>query len=86
MKKATLLLLIFSFIFIGCAAEKEIVFQDKIVCVDQQKVERPQAIQMRIYKDDADIAIAYKAAVDSNIEFYEKQVDRNNTFCEGVKK
>ena len=85
MKKAILLLLLFSFIFVGCA-EKQIVFQDKIVCVEQQKVERVQPTQMRVYKDDVDVAVSYKAAIDSNIEFYEKQVDRNNKFCKEVSK
>lgn len=86
MKKTILLSLIFSFIFAGCAAEKQIVFQDKIVCFEQQKIERPQMTQIRVHKEDIDVAIAYKYAIDSNIEFYEKQVDRNNEFCKGVSK
>ena len=87
MKKAILLSLLFSFIFAGCGdAEKQIVFQDKIVCVEQQKVERPQPTQMRVYKDDVDVAIAYKTAIDSSLSFYENQVDRNNTLCKGVNK
>ena len=85
MKKAILLSLLFSFTFWGCA-EKQIVLQDKPVCIDQQKVERVQPTQMRIHKDDVDVAVAYKTAIDSNIEFYEKQVDRNNEFCKGVSK
>ena len=85
MKKAILLSLLFSFTFWGCA-EKQIVFQDKPVCIDQQKVERVQPTQMRIHKDDVDVAVAYKTAIDSNIDFYEKQVDRNNEFCKGVNK
>ena len=87
MKKAILLSLLFSFIFVGCTQkEQQIVFQDKPVCLDQQKVERVQPVQMRVYKDDVDVAVAYKTAIDSNIEFYEKQVDRNNEFCKGVSK
>ena len=85
MKKAILLSLLFSFTFWGCA-EKQIVFQDKIVCLDQQKVERVQPTQMRVHKDDVDVAVAYKTAIDSNIDFYEKQVERNNEFCKGVSK
>ena len=84
MKKAILLSLLFSFAFIGCSQKEQIVFQDKIVCIEQQKVERPQPTQMRVHKDDVDVAVAYKTAIDSNIEFYEKQVDRNNTFCKEV--
>ncbi|MDD2895560.1 MAG: hypothetical protein PHG81_06010 [Aliarcobacter sp.] len=86
MKKAILQLLIFSFVFVGCTAEKEIVFQDKIVCFEQQKVERVQPTQIRVYRDDIDVAVAYKTAIDSNIEFYEKQVDRTNEFCKGANK
>ena len=87
MKKAILLSLLFSFAFIGCSKkEPQIVFKEKIVCVEQQKVERVQSTQMRIHKDDVDVAVAYKTAIDSNIEFYEKQVDRNNTFCKEVSK
>lgn len=86
MKKAILLSLLFSFAFWGCSAEKQIVFQDKPVCIEQQKVERVQPTQMRVYKDDVDVAVAYKSAIDSNIEFYEKQVDRNNEFCKGISK
>ena len=41
---------------------------------------------MRVHKNDFDVAVAYKTAIDSNIEFYEKQVDRNNLFCKGVSK
>ena len=85
MKKAILLSLLFSFIFIGCSQkEPKIIFQDELVCVEQQKIERLEPTQIRVHNDDIDIAVAYKTAVDSNIEFYEKQVDRNNEFCKGV--
>ena len=86
MKKAILLSLLFSCVFIGCSSKEQIVLKDKIVCVEQQKVERVQPTQMRVHKDDVDVAVAYKTAIDSNIEFYEKQVDRNNEFCKGVSK
>ena len=87
MKKAILLSLLFSFIFIGCSQkEPKIIFQDKLVCVEQQKIERLGPTQMRVHKNDFDVAVAYKTAIDSNIEFYEKQVDRNNEFCKGVSK
>lgn len=85
MKKAILLSLLFSFIFIGCSQkEPKIIFQDKLVCIEQQKIERLGPTQIRVHKDDVDVAVAYKTAIDSNIEFYEKQVDRNNEFCKGV--
>lgn len=87
MKKAILLSLLFSFFFIGCTSkEPQIVFKDKLVCIEQQKIERVEPTQMRIYKDDIDIAVAYKTAIDSSFEFYEKQVDRNNEFCKEINK
>jgi uncharacterized protein YcfL len=87
MKKAILLSLLFSLIFCGCSPkEPQIVFKDKLVCIEQQKIERLEPTQIRVYKDDIGVAVAYKTAIDSNIEFYEKQVDRNNTFCKEVSK
>lgn len=87
MKKAILLSLLFSFIFIGCSQkEPKIIFQNKLVCIEQQKIERLDPTQIRVHKDDIDVAVAYKTAIDSNISFYEKQVDRNNTFCKEVSK
>lgn len=87
MKKAILLSLLFSFIFSGCSQkEPPIVFQDKLVCTEQQKIERIEPIQIRVHKDDVDVAVAYKTAIDSNISFYENQVDRNNKLCEELNK
>jgi uncharacterized protein YcfL len=82
MKKAILLSLLFSFIFCGCSQkEAPTVFQDKLVCIEQTKLERLEPVQIRIYNDDVEVAKAYKIAIDTNLEFYEKQVDRNNQLC-----
>jgi PBP1b-binding outer membrane lipoprotein LpoB len=82
MKKAILLSLLFSLVFCGCSQkEAPIVFQDKLVCTEQQKLEKIEPVQIRIYNDDVEVAKAYKTAIDSNIEFYEKQIDRNNILC-----
>ena len=87
MKKAILLSLLFSFAFVGCSQkEPQVIFKEKIICVEQQKVERVEPVKMRIHNDDINVAVAYKTAVDGNIEFYEKQVDRNNIFCKEVMK
>lgn len=87
MKKAILLSLLFSFVFIGCSQkEAPVIFQDKLVCTEQQKLERIEPIQIRVHNDDVNVAAAYKTAIDSNIEFYEKQVDRNNKLCEELNK
>ena len=88
MKKIVhLLLLAFSFIFAGCVEkEQQIVFKDKLVCVEQQKIERVQPTQIRVYKDDVEVALAYKGSIDSGFRFYENQVDRNNKFCKEIEK
>lgn len=81
MKKTILLSLLFSFIFIGCSQKQQIVFQDKLVCIEQQKIERIEPTQIRVYNDDLEVAKAYKNSIDSSLQFYESQVDRNNKFC-----
>jgi hypothetical protein len=81
MKKAILLSLLFSFIFFGCSQkEPPVVFKDKLVCTEQQKIERIDT-QIRVFDDDVEVAKAYKIAIDTNLDFYEKQVDRNNNLC-----
>ena len=39
-----------------------------------------------MHKDDVQVALEYKAAIDMGFDFYESQVDRNNKFCEKVGK
>ena len=58
---------------------------DKYLVLEVKK-ELFRVLKFSFYKDDIDVAVSYKAAIDSNIEFYEKQVDRNNTFCKEVSK
>lgn len=81
MKKAILLSLLFSFTFGGCSQKQQIIFQDKLVCIEQQKIERIEPTQIRVYNDDLEVAKAYKTSIDSSLQFYENQVDRNNKFC-----
>lgn len=85
MKKAILVSLLFSFAFVGCSSKEPlIVWKDKLVCVEQSKIQRVEPTQIRVHNDDVDVAVAYKNAIDSSVEFYEKQVDRNNTFCKEI--
>lgn len=87
MKKAILLSLLFSLVFCGCSQkEAPVIFQDKLVCTELQKLERIEPVQIRVHKDDVDVAVSYKTAIDSNISFYENQVDRNNKLCEELNK
>ena len=85
MKTVTLLSLAFSFIFSGCVEkEQQIVFKDKFVCVEQQKIDRVVETQIRVHNDDVNVALEYKAAVDMGFNFYENQVNRNNNFCKQI--
>ena len=85
MKNAILPLLIFSFLITGCSQKKEIIFEDKLICIEQQKLEKKELIQLRIHNDDEELAKAYKEDIDSSFMFYEKQVDRNNQMCKEIK-
>ena len=87
MKTVILASLLFSFILSGCAEkEPQIVFKDKFVCIEQQTIPRVQETQIRVFNDDVQVALEYKAAIDSGFDFYESQVGRNNKFCEKVGK
>lgn len=87
MKKAILALLSFSIFFIGCAEkETQTIFKDKLICVDQQKIDKKEPVQIRVHNDDIEVAKAYKESIDSGFRFYENQVDRNNKFCKEIKK
>jgi hypothetical protein len=79
--KTTLLLLSFSFILSGCTPKTQTVFEDKLVCVEQQTIPRIEPIKIRIHNDDVQIALEYKAINDMNFQFYEDQVLRNNNLC-----
>lgn len=85
MKTVILLSFLFSFIFVGCAEkELQIVFKDKFVCIEQQTIARVQETQIRVFKDDVQVALEYKSAIDSGFSFYESQVDRNNKLCRQI--
>lgn len=85
MKNLILLSLLFSFIFSGCVEkEQQIVFKDKFVCVEQQKINRVEETQIRVHNDDVRVALEYKAAIDMGLSFYEDQVDRNNKLCQKI--
>ena len=74
------------FLFSGCT-QKEVltVFEDKLVCFNQIKVDRPKA-DLRVKKADLDVALAFKEALNSSFDFYEDQVNQNNKLCEEMKK
>ncbi len=85
MKTVILLSFLFSFILSGCAEkEPQIVFKDRFVCIEQQTIPRVQETQIRVFKDDVQVALEYKSAIDSGFSFYESQVDRNNKLCRQI--
>lgn len=57
----------------------------KFICVEQTKIQRIEPTPLRVHNDDVNVALAYKIAIDSNVEFYENQVSRNNKLCEEIK-
>ncbi len=87
MKKAILALLSFSIFFVGCSQkEPKTIFEDKLVCTEQQKLDKKEPVKIRVHNDDLIVAKAYKEDMDSSLQFYEKQVDRNNELCKEVNK
>lgn len=85
MKTVIFLSLLFSFIFSGCIEkEQQIMFKDKLVCVEQQKINRVEETQIRVHNDDVNVAAAYVESIHSSFNFYEDQVDRNNKLCQKI--
>jgi len=82
----TSMMILLTLLFSGCA--EKVVFKDKLVCVEQLLIPRVKA-DIRIHKDDIEVAKAYKESSSSAFSFYEKQVENNNKLCkeaEGVEK
>lgn len=88
MRKITLLIMMILslLVFNGCSSKEDIrtVFKDKLVCNEQLIINRPKA-DLRVKKDDVDVALAFKNAINSSFDFYENQVDKNNKLCEEMK-
>lgn len=82
MKKILIMTILSLFLFSGCTKEPQIVFKDKIVCVEQQKLEDIPFANIRVYKDDIELAKSYTQTVRESLDFYENQVDRNNRLCQ----
>lgn len=83
MKIQILLLLTFSFIFSGCVTKEQIVFKDRLVCYEFQKVEQSEKVAIRVHKDDLALFNARVNEYDENIKFYETQIDRYILDCKG---
>ena len=83
MKIQIIMMIFLSFLFSACV-KKEVVFEDKLVCSEQIKIDRPKA-DLRVKKADMNVALAFKEALDSSFDFYENQVNQNNKLCEEIK-
>ncbi len=83
--KSLVMMILCMFLFSGCT-QKEVltVFEDKLVCFNQIKIDRPKA-DLRVKKTDLEVALAFKVALDSSFDFYENQVNQNNKLCEEMK-
>jgi uncharacterized protein YcfL len=85
MKNLILLSLLFSFIFAGCTPKTQIVFNDKLVCNEQTKLEKIEDTKIRVHPLDLAVSKTYSTTVRGYISFYEKQVDDNNKLCKELK-
>lgn len=83
MKIQVLLLLTFSFIFTGCTTKEQIVFKDRLVCYEFQKVEQSEKVAIRVHKDDLGLFTARAGEYEENIKFYETQIDNYILDCKG---
>ena len=83
MKIQIVMMIFLSFLFSACV-KKEVVFEDKLVCSEQIKIDRPKA-DLRVKKADINIALAFKEALNSSFDFYENQVNQNNKLCKDIK-
>lgn len=83
MQIQVLLLLTFSFIFTGCTTKEQIVFKDRLVCYEFQKVEQSEKVAIRVHKDDLGLFAARLGEYEENIKFYETQIDNYILDCKG---
>lgn len=76
--KKILILTTLLFLFSGCGTK--IVYKDRLVCTQQLTIPKPKA-EIRVYKDDVEVAKSYSESISSGFTFYENQVNRNNELC-----
>lgn len=81
MKIQVLLLLTFSLLLTGCATKEQIVFKDRLVCYEFQKIEQSEKVAIRVHKDDLGIFAARAGEHEENIKFYETQIDNYILDC-----
>ena len=81
MKIQVLLLLTFSLLLTGCTTKEQIVFKDRLVCYEFQKIEQSEKVAIRVHKDDLGIFAARAGEHEENIKFYETQIDNYILDC-----
>lgn len=83
--KSLVMMILSMFLFSACSQKETLtVFEDKLVCFNQIKIDRPKA-DLRVKKADLEVALAFKEAINSSFDFYENQVNQNNKLCEEMK-
>jgi len=78
----SLVLLSFSFLFIGCSTkEPQIVFKPKVECFKFEKYIFSEQVDIEAPEYVLELAKAKSEELNKGIAFYESQIDRNNKFC-----
>lgn len=78
MKLSLILMSILLLVFSGCS--QRVIVEKEIVCVEQYLIPQPK-VNLRVHKDDVEIAKTYVEANNQGYEYYEEQVKRNNNLC-----
>jgi len=86
MKRKTVLAVataILTLVFSGCAT-KEIVRYEPM-CLNISTVQIPEPINIRVAKEDADIAKKYTNALRAAVEAQNKKIEKHNLICDAIR-
>lgn len=83
--KLKIMMILLLLIFSGCS-QKEFVIKTKVVCIEQEKIDKIKDIKLRIHKDDLEKFNKKNKLVKDKVEFYETQIDNTNNICKTLKK
>ena len=89
MKKSvlSLVLLSFSFLFVGCSnKEPQIVFKPKVECFEFEKYIFSEQVDIEVPEYVLELAKAKSEELNRGIAFYESQIDRFNSWCKETSK
>ena len=86
MKKSvlSLVLLSFSFLFVGCSTkEPQIVFKPKVECFKFEKYVFSEQVDIEVPEYILNLAKVKSEELNGGIAFYESQIDRYIAWCKG---